>query len=80
MAVEQHQGALGAEIAQVQHIAGEILAAVAGASDGLGALENRKLVQPIGEIAWRGVAQLLRRDHGHRRRGIGGVGNHALNR
>jgi len=32
MAVEQHQGALGAEIAQVQRVAGEVLAAIAGAA------------------------------------------------
>ncbi len=45
MAIQQHQGALAAETAQVQRIAGKVRAAIAGAAEGLRALEDRQLVQ-----------------------------------
>ena len=55
VAVHQHQGALGAEIAQVQGAAGIVVAAVAGAADDPRTLEDRQLVQAVGN-AGGGVA------------------------
>ena len=64
MAVEQDQGALGAEIAQVQHIAVAIGARGSGVIGPAGADENRQFVQGVRNIGRRGRLKFGRGDDG----------------
>ena len=77
MAVQQHEGALGAEIAQVQRVARVVMAAVAGTANARRTLEDRQLVQAVGDVGGGGGLQVVGRDDGQRRGRIGGVGNDA---
>ena len=72
-AVEQHQGAVGAEVAQVQERAAAVTTGVARVAAGRAVLEDGQLVQAVHQVGGGGFQQLLRADHGQRGRRRGGI-------
>src|SRR6185437_11346409 len=73
LAIQQHQGAVLPEIAQVEEVAAAVAAAAAEVTARRTVLENRQLVQAVRDGARGGGQQLVGADGGDGRRRIGDV-------